>query len=75
MRNGGNLVTSNLFIFESLYVLYSFSLVPLNLARILNNGTWGIMFSVNSSLNNGGGGKSRVKYKKVVSSTFSEKDQ
>ena len=67
---GGNRVMENFLRKLSLYVLYSFSVCPLNFSRTLNSETWGIMFSKCSSLNSGGGGSSTVRYKNGDSSTF-----
>ena len=73
MIYGGKCVISNRFMCESLYVLYSFSLIPLNFDSNTENGICGMIFSLISSGYRGGGGKSHVRYNHGISSILSEK--
>merc|ERR1719433_973990 len=70
MMNCGSRTSSNFLRKLSLYVLYSFSVCPLNLDRMVYRDTCGIMFSWNSSLKRGGGGSSEVRKRNGDSSTF-----
>lgn len=57
----------NVQVWEMGEVRQTFSVLPLNLLRILNRGTWGMMSCSFSSLYSGAVGRSRVRNRKVDS--------